>query len=255
MRTQAKMASILAGLAALVFAREAHSGGLVEPSFDLADFSTPLLIDNTYLPLAPGLRVVFSEVSVDECITSEMTVTGDSKNDFQGPYAGLAARVVTDREWLDEDCDGGRDLLLEDTFDWYAQDDDGNVWYVGEDTTAFEYDDDGNLTGTSTAGSWEAGIDGAIAGLIMLAAPSPGDSYRQEFLEDVAEDEAKVIGIEREVTTGLGTFEDCLVTKEWSSLSHGSVEHKHYCPNLGLVLVREFHGKTTVAEAIEIDLP
>jgi hypothetical protein len=66
-----------------------------------------------------------------------------SKSDFNGDYAGLTARVVLDREWLDEDCDGGRDVLLESTFDWYAQDDSGNIWYVGEDTTEFLYDDAG----------------------------------------------------------------------------------------------------------------
>lgn len=255
MRTLTKLTAVLAGVIALLVARPAYSGGLIEPVFDLANFSNPLLIDNPYLPLPPGLRIVYSEVSVDECIIDEVEVTSDSKNDFGGAYAGLTARVVLDREWLDEDCDGGRDLLLEDTADWHVQDDDGNVWYVGEDTTAYEYDDEGNPIGSSKEGSWEAGQDGAVAGLIMLATPEPGDFYQQEFLEDVAEDAAKIIGTNREVTIGLGTFEGCLVTKEWSSLSPGETEHKHYCPNLGLVLVHELHGKTTVVEPIEIDLP
>ncbi|QNP40867.1 hypothetical protein [Lysobacter solisilvae (ex Woo and Kim 2020)] len=255
MRTQARLAAVIAGILGLLAARVAYSGGRVEYAFDLANFTTPLLIDNAYLPLLPGLRVVVAEVSVDECIVDETQVTGDSKDDFTGAYAGLSARVVSDRAWLDADCDGGRDRLLEDTFDWYAQDDDGNVWYVGEATTAFEYDDAGNPTGTSTEGSWEAGRDGAIAGLIMLAEPAAGDFYQQEFSAGVAEDAAKVVGVGRNVTTGLGTFADCLVTKEWSSLSPGAIEHKYYCPDLGLVLVREFHGKTTIAETVDIDMP
>jgi hypothetical protein len=255
MRILPKVVAIIVGVMALLLARTAHSGGLVEQPFELANFSNPLLIDNPNWPLLPGLRVVYTEVSADECVTNEVEVTNDSKNDFLGAYAGLTARVVLDHAWLDEDCDGGRDQLLEDTFDWYAQDDDGNIWYVGEDTTAFEYDDEGNLTGSSAEGSWQAGTDGAVAGLIMLAAPTAGDFYQQEFLAGVAEDWAKVIGVDRKVETSLGTFEGCLVTKEWSPLDRGAVEHKYYCPNVGLVLVHEFHGKTTVAEPIEIDLP
>lgn len=256
MRTPAKLAAALAGVLTLLISREARAGGLVEFAFDIDNFTAPLAIDNPYMPLPPGMRVVFSEVSVDECVIDEVEVTSDSKNDFTGTYAGLTARVVLDRAWLDADCDGGRDLLLEDTIDWFAQDDDGNVWYVGEETTAFEYDEEGNLLGTSTEGSWEAGADGAIAGLIMLAEPSPGDFYQQEFREGIAEDAAKVIGVDRQVSTGLGTFDGCLITKEWSPLSLGSIEHKYYCPDAaGLVLVREFHGKTTIVEAVEIDLP
>jgi hypothetical protein len=256
MRTPAKLAAALTGALAFLFAREARAGGLVEIPFDISNFTAPLAIDNPYMPLPPGMRVVFSEVSADECVIDEVEVTSDSKNDFTGAYAGLTARVVLDHAWLDADCDGGRDLLLEDTFDWYAQDDDGNVWYVGEDTTAYEYDEEGNLVDTTKEGSWEAGADGAIAGLIMLAAPSPGDFYQQEFRADVAEDAAKVVGVDRQVITGLGTFDGCLVTKEWSPLSLGSIEHKYYCPDGGgLVVVHEFHGKTTIAEAIEIVVP
>ncbi|MFC5578221.1 hypothetical protein ACFPOA_09395 [Lysobacter niabensis] len=255
MRTAAKIAALIGGLIALASMPSARSGGLVEPEFDLADFTTPLLIDNPYWPLLPGGRVIYFEESDDECIVNEVLVTSRAKNDFHGIYAGLAARVVLDREWLDEDCDGGRDVLLESTFDWHAQDDDGNIWYLGEDTTEFLYDDDGQFLGTSTEGSWQAGEDGAVAGLIILAEPSPGAFYQQEFYEDVAEDAAKIIGIDREVTTGLGTFEGCIITKEWSPLSPGSIEQKHYCPDFGLVLIEQMGGKTTVVEAVDIDLP
>ncbi|GAB3351851.1 hypothetical protein [Lysobacter tyrosinilyticus] len=256
MRTLPKLAAALGGVLALVLAHEARAGGLVEFPFDIGNFNAPLAIDNPYMPLIPGMRVVFSEVSADECVIDEVEVTNDSKNDFQGAYAGLTARVVLDHAWQDADCDGDRDLLLEDTIDWYAQDDDGNVWYVGEDTTAYGYDEEGNLLDTSKEGSWETGSDGAIAGLIMLAESTPGDFYQQEFREGVAQDEAKVVGVNRKVTTGLGTFDGCLITKEWSPLSRGSIEHKYYCPTAGgLVLVHEFHGKTTIAEAIEIEVP
>lgn len=255
MNIRGKLSALLACALAVIPLSEARSGGLVEYPFDLGNFSTPLLIDNPYWPLLPGLTVVYHEASGDECVVNEVRVTSQTKQDFSGDYAGLAVRVVLDREWLDEDCDGGRDVVLESTFDWYAQDDTGNIWYLGEDTTEYEYDDEGNFLGTSKEGSWEAGVDGAIAGLIMLAQPQTGLFYQQEFYADVAEDGARVIGTDRTVSTGLGTFTGCIVTKESSPLSPGTIEHKYYCPNAGLVLVKEFSGKTTLAEAVEIDAP
>jgi hypothetical protein len=255
MRTSIKLAALVGALLALAVLPDARSGGLVQIRFNLANFSTPLLIDNPYWPQLPGMRVVYFEESDDECIVNEVRVTSRVKLDFLGSYAGLVARVVLDLEWLDEDCDAGRDVLLESTFDWYAQDNAGNIWYVGEDTTEYLYDDDGKFLGTSKEGSWQAGTDGAVAGLIMLARPSPGAFYRQEFYEDVAEDAGKVIGVDRRVSTGLGNFNHCIITKEWSPLSPGGVEHKYYCPNVGLVLIREFGGKPVYVEAVDIDLP
>ncbi|HEV8692722.1 MAG TPA: hypothetical protein VGQ93_00830 [Lysobacter sp.] len=254
MRTSAKFA-LLGGLLALATMPNARSGGRVEYGFDLSNFSTPLLIDNPYWPLLPGSRVIYHEVSDDECVVNEVLVTDDTKNDFTAAYAGLVARVILDRAWLDEDCNGTRGALLESTFDWYAQDNAGNIWYVGEDTSEYLYDDDGNLLSISTEGSWEAGVDGAIAGLIMLASPEPGAFYQQEFYEGAAEDYGKVIGVDRPVSIGLGDFDQCIVTKEWSPLAPGAIEHKHYCPNVGLVLVDELGGKPGGAEAVEIDLP
>lgn len=255
LRTSARFAALLGGLLALTHLPDARSGGLVEYGFDLADFSTPLAIDNRYWPLLPGTRFVYFEVSDNECVVNEFLVTQDARQDFQNAYAGLAARVILDREWLDEDCDGGRDVLLESTFDWYAQDNAGNVWYFGEDTTEYLYDDQGNFLATSKEGSWQAGVDGAVAGLVMLASPSPGASYQQEFQEDVAEDAAKVIGLDREVSIGLGDFDQCIVTREWTPLEPGGIEHKYYCRDVGLVLVDKLGGKPAAAEAVEIDLP
>lgn len=233
----------------------ASAGGLVRPVFALSDFSAPLTIDNPYWSLEPGRRIVYFEVGDDECIVNDFAVTDQTKA-FGGAYAGLVGRVVADREWLDEDCDGGRDVLLEDTFDWYAQDNAGNVWYLGEDTTEFLFDEEGNPTGSSKLGSWEAGVDGAIAGLIMLARPAPGLSYRQEFYAGIAEDRAKIVGVDREIAIGIGDFEGCIVTKEWTPLETGALEHKSYCPGVGLVLVEQFSGgPITVVEAIDLGLP
>lgn len=242
---------------ALTFAAAgvAHAGGLVQPSFDPGNFGDPLSIDNQYWPLAAGRHVVFYEVSDDECAVNDFIVT-DQTRSFGGAYAGLTARVISDQAWLDRDCDGGRDVLLEDTLDWYAQDDDGNVWYFGEDTTEYLFDENGNPTGSSKAGSWEAGVDGAVAGLIMLAEPAHGMFYQQEFYVGIAEDRAKVLRVDVDVTTGLGEFSGCIVTKEWTPLSSALIEHKTYCPRLGLVLVEGFgQERGSGAEAVDLGLP
>lgn len=256
MGTVSKAAALAAALLCIATASgTARAGGLVELEFELADFSAPLVIDNRFWPLAAGRHVVYSEATADECIVNDFVVTHETKSDFQGAYAGLTARVISDQEWLDEDCDGGRDVLLEDTFDWYAQDNAGNIWYFGEDTIEYLFDDSGNPTGSSTAGSWEAGVDGAIAGLIMLASPAHGLFYQQEFYVGVAEDAAKIVGVKRPVSIGLGDFTGCLVTKEWTPLSPGSIEHKVYCPDVGLVLVRKLGSKPVSVEAIDLGLP
>lgn len=232
----------------------AHGGRPLQPAFHLADFSDPLAIDNPWLPLPAGLHIVYDEVEGDECSVDDFVVTDATKSDFQGIYAGLTARVISDRAWLDEDCDGDRDLLIEDTFDWHAQDDAGNVWYLGEDTTVFEYDDSGQVIGSSKEGSWEAGRDGALAGLVMLAHPLKGATYRQEYSAGVAEDTAKVKQVGADVSTGLGDFSDCVVTRESTRLAPGDVEYKSYCPNLGNVLA-QLHGNKGAAEAVDVSLP
>jgi hypothetical protein len=253
MRTRSRIVRFPIALCIGLAAATAAAGGRVELPFSLADFSAPLTIDNLYFPLAPGRHIVYFEADEDECIVNDFVVTNGTKS-FSGAYAGLIARVISDREWLDEDCDGDRDVLLEDTFDWHAQDNAGNVWYFGEDTTEYLFDDEGNPIGSTKEGSWEAGVDGAVAGLIMLAEPGNGDFYQQEFYADIAEDRGKVLRTNARVSIGLGEFEDCLVTKEWSPLSPGSIEHKSYCPEAGGLVLIEHAGGKAVAEAIDLGL-
>lgn len=214
------------------------SGGPVLPHFDLDHFHAPLRVDNWLSPMPVGRHVIFHELEDGECKVNDVVVTDAIKQDFQGDYAGLRARTVTDQVWADPACNGGRGLLLEDTLDWYGQDDRGNVWYFGEDTTEYFYDENGHPTGSSKEGSWEAGRRNAEAGIVMLATPVPGAFYRQEFQAGVAEDNARVNRIDVMVATGLGRFRGCIATRETTPLSPGDVEYKYYCPNLGLVLVR-----------------
>ncbi|HJZ71492.1 MAG TPA: hypothetical protein VKE51_07100, partial [Vicinamibacterales bacterium] len=121
----------------------------------------------------------------------------------------------------------------EDTFDWYAQDKNGNVCYFGEDTK--EYDASGENV-ISTQGSWQSGKNGAQAGAIMLADPRPGDSYAQEDAPGVAEDQALGVSVSKSVVVQYGSFKNVLLTRETTPLEPGSVENKYYAPNIGLIL-------------------
>lgn len=121
--------------------------------------------------------------------------------------------------------------VIEDTLDWYAQDLDGNVWYMGEDTAEYE---NGEIV--STEGSWEAGVDGARAGIAMPANPIIGVPYRQEFYPCHAEDVGVVRSLDETVTVPLGTFTGCLETSDYVPLEPGIDESKFYCPGIGNVL-------------------
>jgi len=214
------------------------------PAF--ADVSFDMSQDNIYLPMAIGQTYVYEAEEEDELIINEITNTGVLK-----VILGVTCMVIHDVEWISID-DGITWIPTEETDDWYAWDNDGNVWYFGEETVEFLYDDDWNFLGTSDEGSWEAGVDGAEPGILMLAAPHPGDSYRQEYYEGEAEDMGKVLKLNASVSVEYGDFEDCLKTKEWTELEPGTIEHKYYAPGVGLVYIEELKGKTVKVELVEI---
>jgi hypothetical protein len=186
------------------------------PGFDPDNFVRD--VDNRFFPLVPGTRYVYVGEEDGERETNVTLVTHDRKN-----ILGISATVVLDRVFVDGE-------LKEKTFDWYAQDRQGNVWYLGEDTKEFE---DGEVV--STEGSWEAGVAGAVAGIIMPADPNVGQHYQQEFFLGEAEDEARVTGVGAEVTVPFGSFGGCIRTVEWTRLEPGIKEAKFYCPDVGFV--------------------
>jgi hypothetical protein len=215
---------------------DAARGATVLPDFSAATFTPGAAIDNPYFPLVPGTVRRYEANLLDpdepgeepEALVIEDTVTSEFET-----VNGVQARVVRAREWID-------DLLVEDTRDFYAQDTAGNVWYLGEDTTAYEYDDEGNLIGTSTAGGWRAGVNGAQAGHIMPADPILGLNYFQEHAPaDGAMDEATIVGFRDSVTVPAGTFSNVLDTLEFTTLEEDSEEHKLYAAGVGLVLIEE----------------
>jgi hypothetical protein len=181
------------------------------PNIDPADFVRE--IDNKYFPLKPGTTFVYA----GNAERDEMAVTHTTKQ-----IMGVECVVVNDRLWED-----GK--LIEQTYDWYAQDKEGNVWYFGEDTKEYK---EGKV---STEGSWEAGVDGAKPGIMMQANPKVGQSYRQEYYKGHAEDWAQVVNLDEIVKVPYGSFEHVLVTKEWTPLEPNLVEHKYYAPGVGPV--------------------
>jgi hypothetical protein len=188
----------------------------------------------------------------------DVLAPGDENGTKQITFDGktVQARVVLDQAYEADDCDlpPDPDDLVEKTFDWFAQDDDGNIWYLGEDSRECE---EGVCDAAPGEGSWEAGVDDAEPGIIMLAEPQSGDRYRQEFAEGVAEDWGMVMNmgasvrLRRDDAFGDGTFEDCIVTKEWNELEPGHIEQKTYCSGVGLVLVEEHHGAIVRLERVD----
>ena len=243
----------IAVAAGAVLAMSTASAGTYEVDFDSATFSNPTQVDNMYWPLLPGTTAVYAAETEDGCEVNMVTVTPDTKDDFAAPYDGITAIVVEDLEWLSEECDGEY-TLMEKTTDWFAQDDEDNIWYLGEETAAYEEDEDC----ISEEGAWEAGDDDAEAGIVMLGSPEVGLAYQQEYYEDEAEDMGKVLRLNAYVELeSFGPFTDCLKTKEWTPLERGSVEHKYYCAQAapGLVFIEELQGKTVYVEYIGMALP
>jgi hypothetical protein len=184
-------------------------------------------IDNPYLPMAPGSRWVYHETATDG--TSQrvvVRVTHQTK---------LIANGVTARVVRDTATEKGQ--VVEDTFDWYAQDKRGNVWYLGEDTKEYA-----NGKVVSTHGSWEAGVGGARGGLVMPAHPRPGRQYRQEFLAGEAEDTARVLSVDDQAEVKVGHFDHVVLTKEWSPLEPKVLEYKLYARGVGQVLAFTVSG-------------
>ena len=180
------------------------------PHIKPADFTTKL--DNEYFPLKPGTTFVY-EGGAER---GEMTVTHNTKK-----VMGVECVVVDDRGY-----EAGK--LIEKTFDWFAQDKQGTVWYFGEDTKEYE-----NGEVVSTKGSWEAGVDGAKPGIIMPSDPKVGHSYHQEYYPGEAMDMARVLSSNASVTVPYGSFDHVLETREWTPLQPGFSEKKYYVRGVG----------------------
>ena len=207
-------------------------GGHYAPKIDPADFVGT--IDNPYLPLKVGSRWVYERRSDGEIQRTEVVVT-----DQRRTVIGVPVTVVRDTVRVDGE-------IVEDTYDWFAQDADGAVWYFGEESKDYEQ---GKLV--STKGSWEAGVDGALPGIVMPAEPEVGLAYRQEYYRGEAEDMAEVARVDQRASVTFGAFRDVVVTREWNPLEPDVVEEKYYAPGVGLILEQATVGGDERIQLIE----
>jgi hypothetical protein len=191
----------------------------VEP----ADFVSG--IDNPWLPLTPGSTWVYESIGAEEVERIEVVVLQETRD-----VMGVVSTVVRDTVTVEGE-------LVEDTYDWYAQDAEGNVWYMGEETAEYE-----NGEVISTAGAWEAGVDGALPGIVMQAEPEVGDAYRQEFYPGEAEDMAEVVRVGVAEELAEESFEDLVVIEEWTPLEPDVIEEKSYAAGVGVVLEEVIEG-------------
>jgi hypothetical protein len=215
---------------------ESSADTVYAPRIDRAAFVE--VIDNPYLPLAVGSSWRY-EGTDDEGATEvvEITVLDETR-----PVMGVTTRVVRDRVTVDGE-------LVEDTLDWYAQDATGNVWYFGEEVKDYE---DGRVV--STAGSWEAGVDGALPGIAMPASPRPGETFRQEYFAGEAEDMFEILAVDASIDTPTGTFTDALLTRDWTPLEPGVAEEKLYVAGIGKVAERQVEGGSGGVALVSYDV-
>jgi hypothetical protein len=203
---------------------------------DPAQFTTR--IDNRWWPMTPSSRWVYRETDGHGATQRvEVTVTDQTKM-----ISGIQARVVHDV--VTEDGQP-----VEDTDDWYAQDATGNIWYLGEDTKEYEH---GKVT--STEGSWQAGVDGAQPGILLLADPKRAMEYRQEYYKGQAEDAARVLSLDMRAKVPAGLFNRVLATKETTPLEPDLVEHKFYASGVGPVLAIDVKGGSSREELLRYQL-
>ncbi len=222
-------AATLTGAGPLVTARAAS------PVFpDPSSFTTT--VDNPYFPMPVGRLLVYRGVRDGQTQVDRVFVTDKTK-----VIEGITAIVV-------RDIAKHRQQLLEKTFDWYAQDLDGNVWYLGENTKT--YNPDGSIE--STEGSWTAGVDGAIPGIIMLADPTPPDGYMQEFYAGHAEDAAWVLSVGEPMNVAYGHLPKTLRTVEWTRLEPDVFALKIYAKNLGIVREQDVAGGDEFADLVSV---
>jgi hypothetical protein len=203
---------------------------------DPANFSAD--ITNPYWPMKPGTRWTYRNVEAGEPPQEIAIVVTTATKKLAN---GVTARVVRDTA-------RSKGQIIEDTLDWYAQDAEGNVWYMGEQTAEFEK---GKIV--SRAGSWEAGEDGAQPGIMLPAQPQVGQKYRQEYKKGEAEDNGEVLATNHLVEVEAGPYKDALVTMDTSAIEPDVVEYKFYAPGVGPLLALDISGGASREELIKLD--
>jgi hypothetical protein len=174
-------------------------------------------IDNPYLPLIPGSSYVYRGADeAGHAVRSRVTVLSETRS-----ITGVTTTVVRERKF-------NEGSLVEDTQRFYAQDDAGAVWCFGAEARQIR---NGAVVGT--AGSWQAGVAGARAAVVMAAQPKVGDSYLQSRV-DATGQTARV---------PFATFANCLKTQQTvTSGSSGATEQRFFAPGFGYVMSQPASG-------------
>ncbi len=209
------------------------------PVIDPANFVA--VVDNPYFPLIPGTTYVFEGIRDGRGQHDEFAVTGETK-----VIMGVTSVVVRDTATRISD-----NRLIEKTDDWFAQNRDGNVWYMGEDTKLY----DANGTVKSTEGSWEAGVDGALPGIVMPGNLQVPGTYRQEFYEGHAQDMAWFVDVNQSIKVPYKSFTNVLETLEWSPLEPDVIEKKYYASGFGLIYSTSAAGEVENAKLVSVTNP
>jgi hypothetical protein len=213
--------------------REGMPQGSEPVKLDPADFTVS--IDNPYWPMSTGTTWVYSET--DTKGTNQKVVV-EVTDETKMIANGIEARVVRDTV-----TENGAPVEITD--DWYAQDKAGNIWYLGEATTAYE-----KGKPVSTEGSFEAGVDGAQAGVIMPARLRVGQHYRQEYLEGQAEDRASTFSLNERAEVPFRYFPKALMIREENPLEPRNLEYKFYARGVGPVLAVSVSGGSDREELV-----
>jgi len=227
----AAAAGVMAGTPWASAGTSAH--GAYEPVLNPRDFVR--VIDNPYYPLPVGRTLIYRGVRDGQTQTDRVHVTSRTK-----VIEGINATTVSD-------VARHNGKLLEKTTDWFAQDKQGNVWYLGEDTAA--YLPNGQI---DRSGSWQAGVHDGEPGIIMLAHPQVPDAYRQEFLRGQAEDTAWIVNKGGSVRVPFGVVHHILTSLEFTRLEPGVIDQKIYAPGIGIVRELSQKGPLEVARLVSV---
>lgn len=188
-----------------------------------ADFTNQ--VTNSYFKLTPGSTRTYTGTKDGVPLQAVFEVLKQTKT-----IIGVKCVVVQDTVTLNGS-------LEEKTFDWFAQDKQGNVWYFGEDSKDYK-----NGVVVSTTGTWLSGVNGGQPGIVMLAAPTPGAPYVEEYLPGVAEDHAQVVKSSESITVPTGSYTNVIITRNTNPLDPSLIEHKFYAPGVGMVYETKHYG-------------
>lgn len=194
--------------------------------FDPANFTHSTVIDNRYMPL--NVHTTLQYADTDAHLTETFAITGRTE-----VVDGVTCVVVHDRQYVDGQ-------LVEDKREFYAQDDHGNVWLMGVHAEQFAPGNPDDPIGTE--GSWIAGVNGALPGVVMEGHPAVGDTYDHETATGVAEGHGEITALDGTADVGYGSYDDLLVTQDTDDVTPGTTEQNYFLEGVGNILKTDNNG-------------